>query len=399
MITFKDVLKGLTLIALLSTGCNGESNHPDPDPVTQISPPQSGSEFFPRLLYTQEQINYVASKVNERASTWYSAYTRLISIADSYADREHTASEDFHTPAYYDGKDENILAKEGLALDSHAAHANALAFALTGKEEYGRKAIYFLNAWASINKTVTEIDSQGEATGTVLTFSNLIPNFLTAADLLFGHAVWPEEDKAAFKSWVEEVILPNVSSIKTKSNNWGDWGTFATAASYHILGNRTGLLNEVERMKTRIDTHQNADGSMPQETRRETNGLWYTYFALTPMTLSAQLAFNTTAVDLFSWVSPNGKSIQKALDYLEYYELHKSEWPWHPLSNSAPTKDAPSDLFEAMNDFYNKKYNDFVKSFRPVVGGYKGTRVSHMGWSFPTLMKMENRTLSKYPDL
>ncbi|MPN08223.1 hypothetical protein SDC9_155505 [bioreactor metagenome] len=69
------------------------------------------------------------------------------------------------------------------------------------------------------------------------------------------------------------------------------------------------------------------------------------------------------------------------------------------MKDSAPDKDAPSDLFEAMNDFYNNRYDAFVKSFRPVLGGYKGTRVSHTGWSFPTLMKMPNRKPSQYPDL
>ncbi|MDR2627644.1 MAG: alginate lyase family protein [Dysgonamonadaceae bacterium] len=343
------------------------------------------------MLYTQAQINFVASKIEARIEPWYSAGNNLIQVVNSYANRQHAATEDFHTPPFYGDSDENFDAKSGLTLDAHAAHANALAYALTGNETYAQKAIYFLNAWSTVNKTITENDSAGNATGTVLTASNLMPGVLIAADLLMGHDIWTTSDKAQFKTWIQQVMLPCANSIKGKSNNWGDWGVFAAASSYHLLGDKEKLLTEINRMKTRIDIHQDDDGSMPQETRRGVNGLWYTYFALTPITLSAQLAYNTTGQDLFNYTSENGKSIKKALDYLKYYHLHKSEWPWYPMTDSPTTKDAPSDLFEAMNNFYNREYESLVSPFRPVKGGYKGSRKSHTGWEFPTLM-------NTYPD-
>ncbi|MEA4935331.1 MAG: alginate lyase family protein [Paludibacter sp.] len=349
--------------------------------------PRSFDSHYPRIIYTQKQIDLVALKIQKNELPYTSAYEDLIRVADSYSNRTHTATSDFHTPPYYDDQAENAQAKEGLALDAHAAHTNALAYALSGETKYAQKAIYFLNAWASIHKTITENDVQGEATGTVLTASNLMSGFLIAADLLLGQAIWSENEKTIFKLWVQQVFLPAASSIKTKTNNWGDWGTFGTASSYHILKDQTKLLLEIERMKARIDKYQDADGFMPQEIRREANGLWYTYFALVPVTLSAQLAYNTTGEDLFHYESANGKKIQKALNCLYYYIFHKSEWPWYPMKDSAPGRDAPCDLFEAMNPYYNNQYETYTSSFRPVKGDYKGSRVSHLGWSFPTLMK------------
>lgn len=349
--------------------------------------PRSSDSHYPRIIYTQTQIDLVALKIQENEESYVLAYEDLIRVAESYSNRTHTATSDFHTPPFYDDQDENVQAKEGLAIDAHAAHTNALAYALSGETKYAQKAIYFLNAWASIHKTITENDVQGEATGTVLTASNLMSGFLIAADLLLGQAIWSENEKTIFKLWVKQVFLPTASSIKTKSNNWGDWGTFGTASSYHILKDQTKLSLEIERMKARIDKHQDADGSMPQETRREANGLWYTYFTLVPVTLLAQLAYNTTGEDMFHYESTNGKKIQKALDYLYYYIYHKSEWPWYSMKDSAPGRDAPCDLFEAMNPYYNNQYESYPSSFRPVKGGYKGSRVSHLGWSFPTLMK------------
>lgn len=348
--------------------------------------PISSDADHPKLIYTQEQIDFIAEKISEKAEPWYSAYNNLISIANSYSNRKHGAVAVFHTPPFYEDKEDNIDAKSELALDVHAAHANALAYVLNGNETYARKAIYFLNAWANINKTILEEDSEGEATGTVLTASNLMSEFLIAADLLLGQSIWPENEKNIFKSWVETVYRPSASSIKTKSNNWGNWGNWGTAASCYILKDKTGLKTEINRLKEKINNNQNADGSLPQETRRENNGLWYTYFALVPTTMTARLALNTTGENFFSWVSEDGRSIKKALDYLYYYIFHKSEWPWYDMKDSTPSKDSPCDLFEAMNQYYNNQFEGYTKLHRPVRGGYKGNRVSHTGWSFPTLM-------------
>jgi hypothetical protein len=357
--------------------------------------PISSDSNYPKLIYNQDLINFVAEKVSQQEEPWYSAYNNLISIANGYSKREHEAVADFSTPRFYGDKDENIDEKSGLASDAHAAHANALAFVLNGDEKYAQKAIYFLNAWASINTTITAVDSLGEATGSDLTATNLMSGFLVAADLLLGQSIWPENEKTTFKQWAETVYLPTASSIKGKSNNWGDWGTFGTAASYHILKDNGNLTREITRMKSRIRNNQNEDGSMPNETRRESNGLWYTYFALTPATLSAKHILNATCENLFTYVE-DGRSLKKALDYLYYYIFHKSEWPWYPMTDSAPGKDAPCDLFEAMNEYYNNQYTDYTIQYRPVKGSYKGTRVSHTGWCFPTLMSTHSNSTASF---
>ena len=308
------------------------ANAKEPEPEEPGEPeeddlvvPVSQSSQFPRF-HTQAQIEFVAGQINKKEEPWKSAYNKLIELADSYQDREHEAVADFHTPAFYDGQDENIDAKQGLALDCHAAYANALAYALTGNEKYGNKAIYFLNAWATINTTITENDKDGNATGTVLTAANLISQMMIAADLLLGQEIWTVAEKTAFKTWIQTVALPqSFRLIRTKSNNWGDWGLFATAMAYHILEVNDKVKEELDRIPARLPKCISADGAMPNETRREANGLWYTYYALTPITLSAQLAYNTIGVNLFTWQSGE-KSLKKALDYLLYYELHRTEW-------------------------------------------------------------------------
>lgn len=372
-----------------------EPQEPSPE---DIVPPVSKDPQYPRF-YTQENIEYVAGQINKQEEPWKGAYEKLIEIANSYQNREHQAVEDYHTSAFHDNPEDNIEAREGLTLDSYAAYSNALAYALTGEEKYGNKAIYFLNAWAATNKSITENDSEGNATGTSVGAANLISEMMIAADLLLGHDIWSEEDKTAFINWVRYTALPIFRSIYTKANNWGDWGTFATAMTYHILGLNNMVKDQADRVATRLSKSVSADGSMPQEVRREGNGLWYTYYALTPITMSAQLLYNTVEVDIFSW-SSGEKSLKKALDYLHYYELNRMEWPhWTFTTNKERTKDAPTDLFEAMNDYYNDEYKEFTTGFQPVLGGYKGNRISHFGWNFATLMRMPNKTMSKSPGL
>lgn len=376
-----------------------EPEEPEEPGENDLIIPISQSTQFPRF-HTQAQIEFVAGKINKKEEPWKSAYNKLIELADFYQDREHEAVEDFHTPAFYGGQDENIDAKQGLALDSHAAYANALAYALNGDKKYGNKAIYFLNAWAAINKTITENDKDGNDTGTVLTAANLISQMMIAADLLLGQDIWAATEKTAFKTWIQSVALPqSFRLIRTKSNNWGDWGLFATAMAYHILELNDKVKEELDRIPARLPKCISADGAMPNETRREANGVWYTYYALTPITLSAQLAYNTIETNLFTW-QLGEKSLKKALDYLLYYELNRTEWPhWTFTTDKVRSKDAPTDLYEAMNDYFDDEYKSFVGSFQPVLGGYKGNRVSHHGWTFATLMRVTDRKMSKYPNL
>ena len=342
------------------------------------------SVAHPRLMHNTAQIDFVKAKIASAAQPWTSAYQQLIAKANSYANRTHVAVASFSVPPFYTDPVASGAAKDGYLTDAHAAYANALAYALGGNEAHAYKAIYFLNAWASIN---TNIATTGD---TPLVSSYGGTGLLIAADLLLNSTLWPSAEKEAFKNWVRLKYLPIVGAIKTNSNNWGDWATLAVISAYGVLDDEAKLLLEVDRIKARMDKHIETDGHLPQEVRREENGIWYTYFALSAMTSSARVAQNATGENLFTYTSPSGKTYKKALDYLHHYLYQQQLWPWHTMGPKNLNNFVwPVDLFEAMNEFYGNAYNGLVSPFRPVLGGYKNDFVkpTHVSWNYPTLMR------------
>src|SRR5262249_20595963 len=137
---------------------------------------------------------------------------------------------------------------------------------------------------------------------------------------------------------------------------------------------------ETARLQSRIDTSIAPEGYLPEEIVRGDHGIWYTYFALAPLTAGCQIAGNARGVDLFSY----GR-LRLALDYLFYYSLYPEQWPHYGGSqNPPPTPDNwPGNLFEAMSRIYRSPdYESWIADTRPhVVKGH------HYAWTVPTLMR------------
>ena len=368
----------VTIICM--TGCSDNEDKGNHRPVVEI--PQPTEQEFPAIMHTQADMQFVRDKIDAYSQPWYEAYQSLQGKAKAFLTQATHAIETIYIPGYYEDQSEFATAKAGITNDSHAAYTCALAYSLGTGEKYGRKAIEILDAWAATNTSISNEDDSP------LVAAYSMFGLLSAADLLMGHDLWPDEGKTAFRRWLNDVYIPAMAKIKNKANNWGDWGTLAIAASYHLTGNAQAFAGERTRIRERIGAAIMNDGHMPLEVARGNNGPWYTYFALTPMTLSARMVLNISGENLFNHMATNGGSLKKALDYLYYYTQHKDEWPHFDLEVSGPQNgDWPIDLFEAMNDVYNDRYDELVSGFRPVTGGYKKGKATHSAWFYPTLMR------------
>lgn len=326
-------------------------------------------------MHPLQQIKFVKEQINLKNEPYYSAYKQLICYADSIADHAvHHALVDFAVPGFYDRPQEHRSNSLALQQDAFAAYCSALAYVLSDNDKYGKKACYFLDEWSSINKKYSEHDG-------VLVMAYSGSALVIAGELMSEESCWDDAGKESFGKWVLHVYKDAVNEIRTHKNNWADWGRFGSLLAASFLDDKIEISENIRLIKSDLVEKINSDGSMPEETRRGNNGIWYTYFSLAPMTAAAWAAYNITGEDLFAW-EENGVSIKKALDYLFYYNEHPDKWKWHENPNTGKNERWPENLFEAMSGIYaDKSYEEYAKKYRPIIYPFH-----HFAWTFPTLM-------------
>lgn len=325
-------------------------------------------------MHPQKQIEYVKKQIRQGQEPYCSAYRQLLHYADSLQTQEQHALADFSVPGFYVKPDVHRANSLAIQQDAFAAYCSALAYRLSGKKSYGEKAIVFLNAWSNINKRYSEHDG-------VLVMAYAGSGLLMAAELMSDTKLWTKKEQDVFRAWVQSVYRPAVNEIRGHKNNWADWGRFGSLLAASYLNDTAEVRENVRLIKSDLFYKIAADGSMPEETRRGNNGIWYTYFSLAPMTAAGWLVYNLTGENLFVW-EQDGRSMKTALDYLLYYERKPAEWPWDNQPNTGKNDFWPENLFEAMSTVYeDASYVDYVAATRPHI-----YPKHHFAWVFPTLM-------------
>ena len=241
----------------------------------------------PGGMHSKAQIRFVRHEIKHKNEPYYAAFQQLLNITDTVLSKEHHALADFSVPGFYKKPEEHIKNSKSLATDAFNAYACALAWQLSGEEKYAKHALYLINAWSSVNKCYSESDG-------TLVMSYTGSAMVMAAELMYHCPVWRNEDKLLFTNWVKNVYRKATNEIRTKKNNWADWGRFGSILSAYYLDDTAELKENIRLFKSDIFDKIAEDGHMPAETRRGANGIWYTYFSLAPMTASAWVAFNAT---------------------------------------------------------------------------------------------------------
>jgi hypothetical protein len=319
------------------------------------------------------------------------ARDQLLSAAMLALQEPPSAVATFNVPAYYLAAAAHTAEKKKLSDDALAAYTCALAYQLepaSTRVPYAEKARQLLQAWATTNKKVAGFDGDLVMcyAGTPLVF---------AAELLSDYAGWSAAERTSFRSWAGNVFRGSANEIKQKSNNWGDWGTLGAIATAHLLDESASLKAEIERLRGKIGSAIASDGHLPAETARGKNGMWYTFFALAPMTAAATIARHAEGQDLLAYVSANGRSLEQALlayvsangrsleqalDFFFPYCQQPGAWPWGEQDDLPTVGDWPGNLFEVMSAVYARPaWESWVSAARPV----RGSR----GWIFASLLR------------
>lgn len=342
--------------------------------VIFISLPAISGYEHPGGMHTKSQIAFVKKQIAAKKEPYYKAYLQLLERADSAFLHKKHALADFSVPGYYKDPVNHRKNSSGLQSDAFDAYACALAFQLSGKKKYADKSLEYLMEWANINTKYSEYDGS-----LVMAYSGTA--MIMAGELMLNYKGWSSPDKQKFINWVQNVYLKSCKEIRNRKNNWADWGRFGSVLCAYLLDNQEEMNENIRLIKSDIFHKIETDGHMPEETRREKNGIWYTYFSLAPITASCYVVYSATGENLFE-LKEGEKSIKLALDYLLHYTERPAEWPWFKDPNPGTPTLWPGNLMEAMGNIYNEnKYVNYVEKSRPLI-----YPTHHFAWTFPTLM-------------
>ena len=214
------------------------------------------------------------------------------------------------------------------------------AWLLTGKKKYANAALQHLNAW--FVDTTTRMNPNmlyaqavwGKYTGRnygLIDAYHLV-EVAQSAKILIEHKVIPEAQALKIKEWFSQFLSwmmthpYGVDEMNTKNNHSTCW--VATAASMaSLVGDKTVLKMCIDRFKTILLPSQMAEnGSFPLEIKR-TKPYGYSLFNIDAFCNVAEI-LSTPEDNLWTFQTPDGKSLKKGMEYIFPFIKDKTSWPF-----------------------------------------------------------------------
>jgi hypothetical protein len=229
----------------------------------------------------------------------------------------------------------------------------SLAGYLLNEPKYAEHAAILVRAWfldpaTKMNPNLRfgqAIRGRNDGRGSGIIDTRHFIRVLDSVALLKEVGSWKEEDQAALTAWMKQYLDwlqhdPQGQTERSGHNNHGSWYDAQVATIALFVGERDLARNIAESAKeNRVEKCFQPDGSQPAELAR-TRSLHYSVFNLSAISVIARIGEHVD-VDLWNYTSSDGRSIHKALDYLEPYLLHKKPWPHEQIGKLSIS---PSDL-------------------------------------------------------
>jgi len=216
----------------------------------------------------------------------------------------------------------------------------ASAYKVTGDERYVKQAFVHLNAWFADPSTMMNpslLYSQaikGRFTGRGIGIIDTIQLMEVAQGIIsMQNAKCVDKQLLeAIKSWFSEYISWLLTHQYGKDemnakNNHGTCWVMQVASFARLTGNEEVL--DMCRKRYRdilLPNQMGPDGSFPQELSR-TKPYGYSLFNLDAMTMVCLIASDKDN-DLWNYKTPDGRSIQKGIEFLFPYIADKSKWTY-----------------------------------------------------------------------
>ncbi|GJQ62389.1 MAG: alginate lyase [Melioribacteraceae bacterium] len=307
---------------------------------------------------TETRFNDEENRVIKLANAYLGE--KPVTVTDTTCERSAGGLHDYYSEGDYwwrdpENPDGPYIRRDGLTNpDNFTAHRKAMrrlsqivpalvtAYKITGDQKYAEDALKHLEAWfvnpvTKMNPNLLYSQAiKGRVTGrgigiidtihlvevaqaiVVLKKAGLLNSFV-GTEL----SLWFEE----YNNWI--FLHEYGISERDNGNNHSTCWAMQVAAFANVYGDGDKLEFVRKFYKTVLLPEQMAvDGSFPKELAR-TKPYGYSLFNMDAMAMVCEIA-STKKDDLWEYTSPDGKNIQKAMEYMYPYIVDKSKWPMEP---------------------------------------------------------------------
>jgi hypothetical protein len=214
------------------------------------------------------------------------------------------------------------------------------AWLLTGNTPYATKALEHFEAWFTDTATLMNSDMlyaqaiKGRFTGRSIGLIDAyhLVEVAQSIKVLSDKGAIPASNAKQLKEWFSRFLTwmtTHEYGIKEMNaeNNHGTCWVVTAAAIAHLTGNQAALEHCKNRFKNILLPSQMAtDGSFPLEIRR-TKPYGYSLFNMDAFANAATI-LSSPEDNLWKFMTNDGKSLKKGLEFLFPYIEDKSRWPF-----------------------------------------------------------------------
>lgn len=239
----------------------------------------------------------------------------------------------------------------------------SLAYYLTGDEKYAKKAVELIKVWfldkdtrMNPNLEYAQMvpghdNGKGRCYGVLDAYSFV--EMLDGVRLLEKSPAFTKKDQKALKKWFSELtdwMITSPQGIEeSKQANNHSTAYDAQVMAFALYGGNRQVAEKIakEVPEKRIFKQIETDGSQPHELSR-TLAYGYSQYNLTHLLDIMQMAANA-GIDMGESVSADGRSVEKALDFLAaYIGRNTPEWTYQQISGMEGKKqELLKDLYRA----------------------------------------------------
>ena len=255
----------------------------------------------------------------------------------------------------------------------------ALGYFFTEREDYAAHAAELLRVWfldpaTKMNphlKYAQAVPGRNSGRGAGIIETHEFSELIDFVALLNGSKAWLGRDAQQWEDWNRAYLSWLLESTAGKAemkaeNNHGTWYDVQVAALALSTGHdelAKKLLSEFQRK--RIIAQVEPDGRQPRELTR-TRAWDYVIFNLEAMFYAASIA-EKVSIDLWTYRSGDGRSLQRALDWLVPFAIGESKWKHSQITPFQQEKLAPL-LRRASIAYRQPRYEQAISKLSAITG-------------------------------